>query len=95
MSRNTCIAKGLLIGFLSGAVVGTSVALLYAPKSGKKLRRDINHKAHDLKEDTNEFINSAKEKALSILNEGINKAESMVSDAKFKAEELIKEAYQS
>ena len=95
MSRNTCIAKGLLVGFLSGAVVGTSAALLFAPKSGKKLRRDINHKAQDLKDDTNEFINSAKEKALSILNEGITKAEGMVSDAKVKAGELIKEAYKS
>ena len=35
------MAKGLMIGFLAGGIVGGIIALLYAPKSGKELRNDI------------------------------------------------------
>ena len=34
-------SKGLLFGFLAGGVIGAVLALLYAPKSGKELRKDI------------------------------------------------------
>ncbi len=95
MSRNSRMAKSILIGFLSGAIVGTSAALLYAPKSGKKLRRDIKHKAQDLKEDADEFLNDVKGKANVVLNEGINKAEQMISDAKLKAGEILRDIHQS
>ncbi len=45
--ENSGMAKGLMIGFVAGAVAGAVVALLYAPKSGKELRRDIKDKAND------------------------------------------------
>lgn len=92
MSQECNVSKGLFIGFFSGIVVGAAVALLYAPKSGKKLRRDINNKAQDLKEDAEEFINSAKEKALDVINDGRLKIEHLVSDAKNKADDLLKDA---
>lgn len=40
----TGIAIGTGIGLLTGIVLG----LLYAPKSGKELRQDIQHKADDV-----------------------------------------------
>ena len=39
--ENNGMAKGMLVGFLAGSVVGAIIALLYAPKSGKELRKDI------------------------------------------------------
>jgi gas vesicle protein len=46
MSENRCCywLKGLLIGGLAGAVVG----ILFAPKSGKETRNELEEKATDL-----------------------------------------------
>ena len=32
------MAKGLIVGFIAGSIVGAAIALLYAPKAGKELR---------------------------------------------------------
>ena len=45
------MSKGLLIGFLTGGIVGAAIALLYAPKSGKELRKDIKDKADEFKDE--------------------------------------------
>ena len=41
MSQENGYVKGLFIGLLTGSAIGAIVALLYAPKSGKELRKDI------------------------------------------------------
>ena len=92
MSQDCNVNKSLLLGFFSGVVVGAAAALLYAPKSGKKLRRDLNNKVRDFKEDAEEFLNTAKETAREVVDEGITKAEHLVADAKSKADEFIKDA---
>ena len=67
--------------FLIGGLIGATIALLYAPKSGRKTRKDIIRAAHraknstaDLIEDTiddvNDFINDLKEKASDIADQG-------------------------
>jgi gas vesicle protein len=43
-------ASGRLVWFLTGALIGATVAILYAPKSGKDARRYISRKAHQGKE---------------------------------------------
>ena len=45
MKRRT--SRNLLIGALIGGVMGSLIAFLYAPKSGSKLRRDINKNMND------------------------------------------------
>jgi len=85
-------AKGLLIGFLAGTVVGAVIALLYAPKPGKELRADIKQKASDLKEDAEEYLKIAKQKAVSIIKEGKRQSEVLLTDAKKKAETIIQDA---
>ncbi len=45
-------AKGLLIG----GIVGAGVALLYAPKSGEALRRDMSRKANGMKNDMGRYM---------------------------------------
>lgn len=93
MARDN-VSKGLLVGFLTGAIVGAAVALLYAPKAGKELRQDIKNKADDLMTDAEKHLEVAKEKAISTINEGKKKAEQLVSDAKVKVEKLMKDADQ-
>lgn len=56
------MAKGLMIGFLAGGIVGGLIALLYAPKSGRELRNDIRIKKDEFLDDTAEYMQIAKEK---------------------------------
>lgn len=85
-------AKGLLIGFLAGTVVGAVIALLYAPKPGKELRADIKQKASDLKQDAEEYLKIAKQKAVDLIKEGKRQSEILITDAKKKAETIIEDA---
>lgn len=92
MSKESNLSKGLLIGFLTGGIVGAAIALLYAPKSGKELRSDIKNKSNEFLDDAEKYIDVAKEKASAAINEGKQKSEKLISDAKVKADELIKDA---
>ena len=69
--------KGLLIGGTLGALAG----ILFAPKSGKKLRSDI-------KEKGSEFLNDGKK----IYADASTKAKEIFEDVKHQAKDLKKEA---
>ncbi len=86
------LGKGLLVGFLAGGVVGSVLALLYAPKSGKELRNDIKIKADGYMDEADKYIEEAKDKAKELINEGKKKSEKLISDAKVKSNELLKDA---
>ena len=92
MSRESNLSKGLLIGFLTGSIVGAAVALLYAPKSGKELREDIKAKADEFRSDAEVQLEKAKEKAVEVINDSKKKGERLIADAKVKADELLKDA---
>jgi gas vesicle protein len=85
-------AKGLLLGFITGGLVGAAVALLYAPKSGRELRSDIRLKKDELLDDTSEYLQIAKTKASDMINEGKRKSEELITDARKKANSLIGDA---
>ncbi|MDX8047485.1 YtxH domain-containing protein [Gracilibacillus sp. S3-1-1] len=55
-------SKDFLIGSLIGGIVGASLALIFAPKSGKELRSDLNQGAHYVKDRANEWKDVAYEK---------------------------------
>jgi gas vesicle protein len=61
---NRDYAIGLGIGVLAGVVIGGTIALLYAPESGKETRKLIKDKAVDVvdaaKERTSDIIDSVK-----------------------------------
>ncbi len=90
--ENDGMAKGLLIGFVAGSLVGAVVALLYAPKSGKELRRDIRDKSGKLIDDAEEYLARARSKAVEIINEGKKRSENVISDARKQAETLLGDA---
>jgi len=86
------MAKGLIIGFLAGGVIGALIALLYAPKPGKELRSDIKKKATDLAEDASEYLQAAKSRGKDLINQGKSRSEQLVSEAKEKAEHILDDA---
>jgi gas vesicle protein len=90
MSDNS--TRNLLVGFLSGAVLGGIIALLYAPKPGKELRGDLRRKGGEIAEDIEEYLQDAQDKARTIINEGKERSSALISDAKRKAETLLKDA---
>lgn len=76
--------KGLLIGFLIGGAVGGTIALLYAPQNGKRLRQDIGKKTGEIYESgrkiaadswngVKETAESTLESANDFLNSGMDK----------------------
>lgn len=60
-------SKDFLIGTLIGGIVGASVALLLAPKSGKELRSDLNEQALIAKEKGGQLAETAKLKTTDII----------------------------
>jgi gas vesicle protein len=92
MEDDTKMAKGLMLGFLTGGLLGATIALLYAPKSGRELRADIKHKTDEFIDDTSEYMQIAREKAETLINEGRRKSELLIQDAKKKASSLIDDA---
>ncbi len=86
------MAKGLIIGFLAGGIVGAVIALLYAPKSGKELRSELSKKKDEILDDSTEFMQIAKAKAADLINEGKRKSEDLIAEAKKKASMIIEDA---
>ena len=84
--------KGLLFGFISGALVGGLVALLYAPKPGKELRGELLKKSGELADDLEDYMQDAQSKARDIINEGKDKSSALIVEAKEKADGLLKDA---
>lgn len=47
--------------FLAGALIGAAVAILYAPQSGERTRREISRKAKRLREDMSERLEDVRD----------------------------------
>ena len=78
------MGKGLLIGTLTGLAVGSIIALLYAPKSGKELRKNIKTKSQDFIEDADQYIMKTKDKASQLINKNKKKSQKWLKRIKNK-----------
>ena len=89
-------SKTQVVGFfLTGAAVGTAVALLYAPKSGVETRKQIRrfskkavHQLDDLQNDLREQISGGYQQVMEVfgdakeyVQEGRNKLQKMIRTA--------------
>ena len=77
--------------FLIGGVIGSLIALLYAPQSGRKTRRDISKTAKKVKKEAQEvaeetidsigsFIEDVSDKTAEIISKGRDVTEDMKRD---------------
>jgi gas vesicle protein len=85
MSRH-CGKKGFAIGALFGGLVGGITALLFAPKAGNKLRKDIVKKYQTVSDKTCEFIDGVCEQT----SELVEKAKDIAQSAKSAASKLYR-----
>ena len=84
--------QSFLTGALIGGAIGAAVALLYAPKKGRKLRGDISDTFDDLSSRLSGLLRHAKESGEDLINDGIEAGDELVHEAYKKAENLINEA---
>ena len=71
MAEKIGYGKGLFTGILGGGAIVAIVALLFAPKSGKELRKDIKEKTDKYYDDTEKLIADTKLKAKDMVNGGL------------------------
>src|SRR5690606_14382299 len=76
--------NGFMLGLMAGAAIGAGVALLFAPREGSQIRRDLSHRAHRLGEQLNRSSETVKETvrhAADTANDLINRGRSAYQDA--------------
>lgn len=74
-NESTCCKSSGLTCFLSGALVGAGIALLYAPKTGRELREKVSGMTGDTIGKMKDFSAEAQEKMRSTFNKGKQMAE--------------------
>lgn len=82
MSREEDKLSVLLTGFIAGGIIGSVAALLFAPSSGRVLRRKINRKAGEIFDDVEEYYESGRGRVQEIYSEGRKRANSIIDEAK-------------
>lgn len=87
--------KGLLIGLLAGGALGAGIALLYAPKPGRKLRAELKQKADDLIEEGEEYITTVQEKAVEIVDDAKKGITQLFGDTEKEIARSVKSASSS
>lgn len=70
MSDDRCgSGTAVVLAFVSGALVGAGLALLYAPMTGRETREKITGLAGDLKHKAEDWTGSVKEKVTHFIDE--------------------------
>ncbi len=62
-NEKSCSVTCCVLSFLAGAVVGGSIALLAAPKSGEMTRQKLKRVARDAKRKVDDYYDEVKDKA--------------------------------
>ncbi|MCB0288680.1 MAG: YtxH domain-containing protein [Calditrichaeota bacterium] len=81
MSEQTNGAVEFTKGLLIGGIIGTVIGILYAPKSGKRTRREIYNKSVHLRNDAEAKLMEAQEKTAEVLDEAASRFETARRDA--------------
>jgi len=84
-------SKDFTLGLISGALVGSVVALLYAPDKGSNTRDVISYRLSNYMDELTHLIDKLSEEKASI-SEAKRKGDLVVEDARDRAEDLINEA---
>jgi len=92
MDNKNSATGSFLAGVLVGGAVGAVLALLFAPKSGRDLRRDIAETGEDLLDKAGNLIKKGETQGEQMLNEGRIRAQKIVSSARQQAESILSSA---
>src|SRR5690625_486319 len=83
-------SKDFMIGTVIGGLIGASLALLFAPKSGKDLRGDINQGANQMMDKASDLKDTVQEKSLDLKDVAYEKSSDLTDTASQKGSELKK-----
>ena len=102
MSNNGDSGFEFFKGVLFGGIVGAVVTLLYAPKSGKEVRKDLRKRSLELRDDAEAKLELAQKKAEELLAETKKELEHLrrealatVAEVKGSAEEVLADGKQA
>ncbi|NGP88424.1 YtxH domain-containing protein [Fodinibius halophilus] len=84
-------SKDFTLGLISGALVGSAIALLYAPDKGSNTRDVISYRLSNYLDELTHLIDKLSDEKESI-SEAKRKGDLVVEDARDRAEDLIREA---
>jgi gas vesicle protein len=84
-------SKDFTLGLISGALVGSAIALLYAPDKGSNTRDVISYRLSSYLDDLSHLIDRLSEEKEAI-SEAKRQGDLVVEDARDRAEDLIREA---
>lgn len=98
MYREDQSGAGFLFGVMAGAVVGASVALLLAPKSGQEMRQRLGQQYRGLADRVGETTHNLREKASHLRDQGresVERMSSQISNRSSSAADRVAAEYQS
>lgn len=84
-------SKDFTLGLISGALVGSVIALLYAPDKGSNTRDVLSYRLSNYLDELSHLIDKLSDEKEAI-SDAKKKGDLVVEDAKKRAEDLIKEA---
>lgn len=93
MSKNNDLStKDFVLGVVFGATVSAIAALLFAPKSGKELRKDLGETTSKTLESTDEYLDLAREKGSKVMHDMEDAASTYFSIAENKMKSAFTKA---
>ena len=90
-NEKSCSGMCCVLSFLIGAMVGGGIALLTAPKSGKRTREQLARMAGDVKDKAEDYYDEMKDKA----TEATEKVQGYYQEAKQTVESTVEAAKKS
>ena len=89
MSRYT---KGFALGLITGAALGSVIALLYAPDKGENTRDKVSYKLRSYLDDLNVLASKLRDERQQLVSEAKQRGSEVVLEAQQRADDLISEA---
>ncbi|MBP3192038.1 YtxH domain-containing protein [Natronogracilivirga saccharolytica] len=83
--------KGFIFGIISGSVIGSLIALLYAPDKGATTRDRISYRLNNYVDELSSLVDRL-QKEKGIVSDAKKEGDLVVEEAQKRAEDLISEA---
>lgn len=93
--QDSKLTKGLFLGFIAGGILGSVIALLFAPKPGRELRRDIRDKKDLIVDKAGEILTNSAQTTEEFLNQERDRSRQVISSAKERAQTILDTAERS